>query len=91
MNVTLKVDNSLENLEGVTSRKSNIHRETSLLVTSSRDLYSEPRLCRSPSDHLWVLIPDVFMVVVSEVVVDIIKHAFITKFNDITADVRTIR
>uniref|UniRef100_A0A3P8UX56 Transmembrane anterior posterior transformation 1 n=1 Tax=Cynoglossus semilaevis TaxID=244447 RepID=A0A3P8UX56_CYNSE len=38
-------------------------------------------------DHLWVLLPDVFMVVVSEVGVDIIKHAFITKFNDITADV----
>ncbi|CAJ1059094.1 transmembrane anterior posterior transformation protein 1 homolog [Xyrichtys novacula] len=38
-------------------------------------------------DHLWVMFPDVFMVVTSEVVVDIIKHAFITKFNDITADV----
>lgn len=42
-----------------------------------------------PSDHLWVLFPDVFMVVTSEVAVDVIKHAFITKFNDITADVRT--
>ncbi|KAM9850190.1 transmembrane anterior posterior transformation protein 1 homolog [Aulostomus maculatus] len=38
-------------------------------------------------DHLWVLFPDVFMVLASEVAVDIIKHAFITKFNDITADV----
>ncbi|KAM4622053.1 transmembrane anterior posterior transformation protein 1 homolog [Polymixia lowei] len=38
-------------------------------------------------DHLWVLFPDVCMVVTSEVAVDIIKHAFITKFNDITADV----
>uniref|UniRef100_A0A665U7T1 Transmembrane anterior posterior transformation 1a n=1 Tax=Echeneis naucrates TaxID=173247 RepID=A0A665U7T1_ECHNA len=38
-------------------------------------------------DHLWVLFPDVFMVVTSEIAVDIIKHAFITKFNDITADV----
>ncbi|XP_042275174.1 transmembrane anterior posterior transformation protein 1 homolog [Thunnus thynnus] len=38
-------------------------------------------------DHLWVLFPDVFMVLTSEVAVDIIKHAFITKFNDITADV----
>ncbi|MEQ2307641.1 Transmembrane anterior posterior transformation protein 1 [Ameca splendens] len=38
-------------------------------------------------DHLWMLFPDVFMVVLSEVAVDIIKHAFITKFNDITADV----
>ncbi|XP_074529385.1 transmembrane anterior posterior transformation protein 1 homolog isoform X2 [Halichoeres trimaculatus] len=38
-------------------------------------------------DHLWVMFPDVFMVVSSEIVVDIIKHAFITKFNDITAEV----
>uniref|UniRef100_A0AAR2KYV6 Transmembrane anterior posterior transformation 1a n=1 Tax=Pygocentrus nattereri TaxID=42514 RepID=A0AAR2KYV6_PYGNA len=39
------------------------------------------------SDHLWVLLPDVLMVVTSEVAVDVVKHAFITKFNDITADV----
>ncbi|KAG7518148.1 transmembrane anterior posterior transformation protein 1-like isoform X2 [Solea senegalensis] len=39
------------------------------------------------TDHLWVLLHDVFMVVTSEIVVDIIKHAFITKFNDIPADV----
>ncbi|KAI2656990.1 Transmembrane anterior posterior transformation protein 1 [Labeo rohita] len=39
------------------------------------------------SDHLWVLLPDVFMVILSEVAVDVVKHAFITKFNDITADV----
>lgn len=38
-------------------------------------------------DHLWVMFHDVLMVVISEVAVDIIKHAFITKFNDITADV----
>uniref|UniRef100_A0A673NBH2 Transmembrane anterior posterior transformation protein 1 homolog n=1 Tax=Sinocyclocheilus rhinocerous TaxID=307959 RepID=A0A673NBH2_9TELE len=40
------------------------------------------------SDHLWVLLPDVLIVIMSEVAVDIVKHAFITKFNDITADVR---
>ncbi|KAK7137786.1 hypothetical protein R3I94_013437 [Phoxinus phoxinus] len=39
------------------------------------------------SDHLWVLLPDVFMVILSEIAVDVVKHAFITKFNDITADV----
>ncbi|XP_032881738.1 transmembrane anterior posterior transformation protein 1 homolog [Amblyraja radiata] len=38
-------------------------------------------------DHLWVLFPDVCMVIASEMVVDVVKHAFITKFNDITADV----
>ena len=40
-----------------------------------------------PTDHLWVLCPDVIMVIASEVAVDVIKHAFITKFNDISADV----
>ncbi|XP_052005501.1 transmembrane anterior posterior transformation protein 1 homolog isoform X2 [Xyrauchen texanus] len=39
------------------------------------------------TDHLWVLLPDVFVVITSEVAVDVVKHAFITKFNDITADV----
>ncbi|XP_061107288.1 transmembrane anterior posterior transformation protein 1 homolog isoform X1 [Conger conger] len=38
-------------------------------------------------DHLWVLFPDVFMVIGSEIAVDGVKHAFITKFNDITAEV----
>uniref|UniRef100_A0A3Q2PA44 Transmembrane anterior posterior transformation 1b n=1 Tax=Fundulus heteroclitus TaxID=8078 RepID=A0A3Q2PA44_FUNHE len=38
-------------------------------------------------DHFWVLFPDVVMVITSEVAVDIVKHAFITKFNDISADV----
>ncbi|KAM6953131.1 transmembrane anterior posterior transformation protein 1 homolog [Aplochiton taeniatus] len=38
-------------------------------------------------DQLWILLPDVFMVLTSEVAVDIIKHAFITKFNDINAEV----
>ncbi|XP_035282353.1 transmembrane anterior posterior transformation protein 1 homolog [Anguilla anguilla] len=38
-------------------------------------------------DHLWVLFPDVCMVVASEIAVDIVKHAFITKFNDIAAEV----
>uniref|UniRef100_A0A8C9TL49 Transmembrane anterior posterior transformation 1 n=1 Tax=Scleropages formosus TaxID=113540 RepID=A0A8C9TL49_SCLFO len=37
-------------------------------------------------DHLWVLFPDVCMVIASEIAVDVVKHAFITKFNDITAD-----
>ncbi|XP_015239378.1 PREDICTED: transmembrane anterior posterior transformation protein 1 homolog [Cyprinodon variegatus] len=38
-------------------------------------------------DHFWVLFPDVLMVITSEVAVDVVKHAFITKFNDISADV----
>uniref|UniRef100_A0A667WDQ2 Transmembrane anterior posterior transformation 1b n=1 Tax=Myripristis murdjan TaxID=586833 RepID=A0A667WDQ2_9TELE len=38
-------------------------------------------------NHLWVLFPDVVMVIASEVAVDVVKHAFITKFNDISADV----
>lgn len=41
-------------------------------------------------DHLLVLFPVVVMVMMSEVAVDIVKHAFITKFNDISADVSPI-
>lgn len=41
-------------------------------------------------DHLWVLFPDVVMVLGSEVAVDVVKHAFITKFNDISADVSPV-
>lgn len=42
------------------------------------------------SDHLWVLFPDVAMVIASEIAVDVVKHAFITKFNDISADVSAV-
>ncbi|XP_060565743.1 transmembrane anterior posterior transformation protein 1 homolog [Ruditapes philippinarum] len=38
-------------------------------------------------DHLWVLLPDALMVLLSEVLVDWGKHAFILKFNEIPADV----
>lgn len=41
------------------------------------------------ADYMWGLFPDVVMVIISEVAVDCVKHAFITKFNDIPADVRT--
>lgn len=34
-----------------------------------------------------MLFPDVVMVLASEFAVDVVKHAFITKFNDISADV----
>lgn len=43
--------------------------------------------CLFVLDHFWVLFPDVLMVITSEVAVDVVKHAFITKFNDISADV----
>lgn len=36
---------------------------------------------------MWALLPDVVVVIISEIVVDVIKHAFITKFNEIPADV----
>ena len=38
-------------------------------------------------DHLWVLIPDVLMVLFTEFLVDWVKHAFITKFNEIPFEV----
>ena len=39
------------------------------------------------SDHLLEMMPDVLMVIGAELVVDWLKHAFITKFNEINADV----
>ena len=42
------------------------------------------------SDHFWVLVPDVLMVMGSEFLVDWVKHAFITKFNEIPDDVSTV-
>lgn len=40
-------------------------------------------------EHLLDLTPDILMVLVSEIIVDGVKHAFITKFNEIPADVYT--
>ena len=37
--------------------------------------------------HLQSMLPIVVMVIVSEVFVDCVKHAFITKFNNISPDV----
>lgn len=45
--------------------------------------------CFFTADYMWGLFPDVVMVIISEVAVDVVKHAFITKFNDISADVKT--
>lgn len=40
-------------------------------------------------DHLWVILPDAVMVLLAEFLVDWVKHAFITKFNDISDEVYT--
>lgn len=84
MNVTIMNEDSVQRrlYEHVHSPKENIPSMTF-------STYHKVSCAIFPSDHLWVLFPDVLMVVLSEVAVDIIKHAFITKFNDITADVRT--
>ena len=39
------------------------------------------------SGYLGEMVPIIFLVLVSEVFVDWTKHAFITKFNDISPDV----
>lgn len=38
-------------------------------------------------DHFWVLIPDIMLVMFFEFAVDWVKHAFITKFNEIPSEV----
>ncbi|XP_043241907.1 protein TAPT1 homolog [Amphibalanus amphitrite] len=37
--------------------------------------------------QLWVLLPDCAMVLIAELFVDWVKHAFITRFNEIPADI----
>lgn len=39
------------------------------------------------SERFWVLLPDCVIVLVAEVLVDWIKHAFITRFNELQLDV----
>lgn len=39
------------------------------------------------ADRFWVLIPDCIMVLLAEIFVDWIKHAFITRFNELQVDV----
>lgn len=38
-------------------------------------------------EHVWVILPDAMLVFVAEIMVDWVKHAFILKFNEISADV----
>lgn len=38
-------------------------------------------------EHLWVLLPDAVIVLMAEFFVDWFKHAFVTKFNEISSDV----
>lgn len=45
-----------------------------------------PNLSLLPSDRLWILLPDCLLVCGTEVLVDWLKHAFITRFNDIPSD-----
>uniref|UniRef100_A0A1B6C086 Protein TAPT1 homolog n=1 Tax=Clastoptera arizonana TaxID=38151 RepID=A0A1B6C086_9HEMI len=38
-------------------------------------------------ETLWVMVPDCLMVLISEIIVDWIKHAFITRFNELPVEV----
>jgi hypothetical protein len=38
-------------------------------------------------EHLIEMLPDLLMVMTAEFIVDWLKHAFITKFNEISAEV----
>lgn len=38
-------------------------------------------------ERFWVLIPDCFVVIIAEIIVDWLKHAFITRFNEIPSNV----
>ena len=36
--------------------------------------------------HMWDILPDVAVIVISEILIDWIKHAFVTKFNGIPVE-----
>ena len=55
-------------------------------ILNTRGITMSSLTCLVP-DHLFVLLPDAFLVLVSEYMVDWGKHAFILKFNEIQADV----
>ncbi|KAK6185588.1 hypothetical protein SNE40_007789 [Patella caerulea] len=38
-------------------------------------------------DHVWVILPDALLVLLSEFIVDWVKHAFVLKFNKISSEV----
>ena len=58
-----------------------IHRVQYICVTLN-DLH-----CIFFVERFWVLVPDCLMVLFAEVLVDWIKHAFITRFNELPVDV----
>ena len=39
------------------------------------------------AEHFWVLVPDMVLVMVAELLIDYVKHAFITKFNELQPEV----
>ncbi|KAK9877949.1 hypothetical protein WA026_020170 [Henosepilachna vigintioctopunctata] len=39
------------------------------------------------TEHFWLLLPDCLVVLVVEICIDWIKHAFVTKFNDLPLDI----
>jgi Eukaryotic membrane protein family len=41
-------------------------------------------------DHFWVIVPDMLLVMVAEIIVDSVKHAFITKFNELPSEVELL-
>jgi hypothetical protein len=43
--------------------------------------------CIVITERFWVLVPDCMMVLLAELLVDWIKHAFITRFNELPVDV----
>ena len=49
-----------------------------------------PHYTNIPSEwdtaHMWDIFPDVAVIVISEILIDWIKHAFVTKFNGIPVE-----
>lgn len=53
------------------------------MLSNSSDLFKLKHF----SERFWVLIPDCLLVIFAEVIVDWLKHAFITRFNEIPSNI----
>ncbi|KAJ3665210.1 hypothetical protein Zmor_000716 [Zophobas morio] len=96
--LTIMMSNNFVELKGSVFKKfdknnlfqvscSDVRERFHLIVLLSIVVLQTMREYSWKSDRLWVLLPDCLIVLIAEMFVDWIKHAFITRFNELQLDV----
>ncbi|KAJ3627008.1 hypothetical protein MTP99_014417 [Tenebrio molitor] len=96
--MTIMMSNNFVELKGSVFKKfdknnlfqvscSDVRERFHLIILLSIVVLQTMREYSWKSDRLWVLVPDCLMVLLAEMLVDWIKHAFITRFNELQLDV----